>query len=422
MVSAASFVVLVDCGGGNSGAPNPDGGVPISSQPVALADLCSVFTDDLCAYQLQCNQADYRDLDHCRADTDCLGVAELTASSMQGGVTYDPSQVGACNARFRKDPCHFDFFLFVPNVFDVLADCPGAIVPQRRQGDACVSDHECVDGLYCRKNNETCPGACTPFAKSGDACPFGARCAADLFCSSGICRPMGADGAACASMEDCGPIVFCIDSPTCKDDNLWCDLAAGVCKKGVGVGASCGPLKSGAVTSSAECADGLWCDNVSDQTGVCRVFGGEGSPCKDFEGCDAGFRCAGYVPGGTGAALGKCTPLAGLAGACQINSDCQAGLRCLTDACVAPVAFGASCRTDADCQAGLACPNQRCVHARYPGDPCGDADSTCVSGLCRGSVCQTHAKLGQACMVGTDCATNDCSGGKCIDFSVCARR
>lgn len=73
---------LSSCGGDSPGGVTggTDSGIPAPGTPIALADLCSVFTTELCQYMIQCSHAAYRDIDHCRAETDCYGVSDLAAS------------------------------------------------------------------------------------------------------------------------------------------------------------------------------------------------------------------------------------------------------------------------------------------------------------------------------------------------------
>ncbi len=77
------------------------------------------------------------------------------------------------------------------------------------------------------------------------------------------------------------------------------------------------------------------------------------------------------------------------------------------------------CQQDTDCQAKLTCQTGMCVHAAYPGDTCDGTTSVCVFSLCRNGTCVDHAKVGQACIANTDCATGTCYQGKCADTSVC---
>jgi hypothetical protein len=415
-------------GGVGSGA---DGGGTVPSVPIAITDLCSVFVDDLCQEAMQCEHAAYRDLSHCRAEVDCYGVAQLQASVAQGSVLYDSAKAGACHARFAGDPCNFDFFLFTPDIFQVLADCPGTLTPERHAGDACVADGECMQGLHCLKDTARhCPGKCTAYAQAGQPCGttvmpgYYLSCGPQLLCQNNVCVPYATPGSACASVSECGPAIICLNDPACTNLNLWCDLTGdagpGMCQPGVSEGAACGSGTPAAPRSRIDCASSLWCEQIFVEPGTCHKPGGAGSPCSDAGGCTSGFHCAGYVPFGTGATLGQCVGISQNGGPCTFASDCAAGLSCANHACAPLSAFGGSCGADGDCQKGLTCVTGKCLHAAYPGDACDATTASCVLSLCSGGKCVDHAKLGQACMVGTGCATGTCSQGKCADASVCA--
>ena len=66
-----------------------------------------------------------------------------------------------------------------------------------------------------------------------------------------------------------------------------------------------------------------------------------------------------------------------------------------------------------------ACSPNTCAHAAYPGDACDGTTSVCVFSNCRSGKCVDTAKVGQPCMIGTDCASGTCSHGACADTSVC---
>jgi hypothetical protein len=416
----ACFALIAACGGGSSGNGAGDGGSPpISSAPIPVADLCPVFTKDLCIYLMQCNQATYRDLAHCEAELDCYGYQQLQKSAAQGSVLYDPGQVGACNARFLADPCGFAFFLFTPDIYEVLSLCPGTITPQRAAGQSCVSTGECTKGLYCKKDSG-CPGTCTPFAKVGESCAGTARCDPQLLCNSSTCQASPNAGDACKNAGDCGSTENCPADPSvCSNPNLWCDPSSGTCKPGVGEGAACGPPSAGATAGSVACASNLWCDQVFlDKPGTCRKSGGVGAPCNDI-GCDRGLHCAGYVPLGAGATLGQCVGLSQAGGPCKSSNDCQGSLYCGNGTCGGGKPFGAACQQDTDCQAKLTCQSSKCVHAAYPGDACDGATAVCAFSICRNGMCVDHAKVGQPCTVNADCATGTCFHGSCADTSVC---
>jgi hypothetical protein len=408
------------------GADAGDGAVVLDAAPIPLGDLCPLFTKDLCIYLMQCNHAPYRDLAHCEAELDCYGLPQLQTAAAEGGVIYDPAQVGACNARFLADPCGFGFFLFTPDIFQVLAYCPGTITRQLTAGAPCVSSGECVQGLYCKKDSG-CPGSCTPFAKVGESCAGNALCDPQLLCTSGFTGPLtdicelpkkagdSCDTGTCGSTENCPA-----DPTLCSNANLWCDSTSKTCKPGVGEGAACGPPSDAGTTAGAiACSSNLWCDQVFlGKPGICRTAGGVGAPCSDL-GCSRGLHCAGYVPLGAGATLGQCVGPSSAGGPCTSSSDCQGGVYCGNRTCGGGKSFGAMCQQDTDCQAGLTCQAGACAHAAYPGDACDGTTSICVFSLCRNGTCVDHAKVGQPCTANADCATGTCYQSKCADTSVC---
>jgi hypothetical protein len=415
-------------GGADSGAS--DGGAASDGAPIPLGNLCPLFTQDLCTYLMQCQMAPYRDINHCLAEVDCYGLPQLLEAADGGAVLYDPSTVGACDARFRADPCNFGFFLFTPDIFEVLAYCPGSITPKLNVGDKCLSSGECVSGLHCNKTSGLCPGTCTAYATNGQPCTGSGfqspdagyiSCASGLQCNSNnVCQPNGSVGSPCKTNSDCGPIVICINDPTCQPLNLWCDKTAGTCAASVAAGAACGPTDAGTPT----CADGTWCQPAtpSGSSGTCTSVGGAGATCTNLGGCQTGLHCAGYQ---FTTSFGHCAAPGDAGSACSAASDCSTGLACIYSSttgstCSQRQAVGGSCSYTAQCQQGLTCSGGMCLNARYPGDSCADPMSQCVLSLCRNGTCVDHAKVGQPCSVGTDCTTGACIGGTCADTSVCA--
>jgi hypothetical protein len=233
------------------------------------------------------------------------------------------------------------------------------------------------------------------------------------------CQPRLKAGDPCKSVGDCGSTESCPADPSiCSNENLWCDTAAGTCKVGAGEGEPCGQQASGNVA----CASSFFCDQVFiDQPGVCRKAGGVGAPCNQL-GCTAGLHCAGYVPTGTGATLGKCVEQSAAGGPCTSNDDSQNNQYCGSGTCGGGGAFGAACREDTDCASGLTCNSSKCAHAAYPGDACDGTTTVCVLSICRNGTCADHAKVGETCATNDDCATGTCFQGKCADTSVCPAR
>ncbi len=402
--------------GSNAESGNTSGGAS-NAAPIALADLCPVFTHDLCVYLMQCSGASYKDAAHCERELSCFGLPELTKAAANGAVAYDPGKVGACHERFMQSPCDFGFFLFTPDIYDVLAYCPGTVTPKQKAGAACSANGECSDGLYCYKGKDyQCPGTCKAFSQQGEDCAGSARCAKGFSCNNNLCAPEAKAGSSCLT-SGCSYSVSCPGDQVCPD-NIWCDRAADKCTPGRLEGETCGEIGTGATASTAECAINLWCDGLGVSSGSCRKPSVQGGPCGlDPSGCVKGQHCVGYAPFGPNATLGTCQPPGPMGSDCNGSGGCQAGLVCVSSHCRAPGAVAAACNNDVDCQSGLVCVNNLCAAARYPGDSC-DA-GRCTYARCVNGTCDYHAKVGEACAAPTDCATGQCVAGLCYDDSLC---
>jgi hypothetical protein len=368
------LAALVACGGGGGGAPaRPGAAFATSSDP---AGACASFTRALCSYLMQCQSVPYCSPAHCMSENTCDGFARLEQALDAGAVIYDSDKGSACLSRFASDPCHAGTLPLAPDVFDVLAQCPGALTPQLQAGDACVSSLECRAGLTCRGAGRGCPGVCTAFATAGQSCAA-TSCAVGSTCNAqNVCQADGAVGSRCAAYADCGPTSL----------DLWCDSTTGRCARGVAEGSPCGATSAGLTA----CAPGLRCDAVgSDGQGTCR------SP-------------------------GPALPPADVGGACELFSDCVVGLVCDGGTCAQPFDVGLRCRSDSYCKKGLTCATEKCLLASCPGDACSEGTSACVLSVCKNGKCQDRAKVGEPCVVGGDCTTGACVTGRCADASVCA--
>jgi hypothetical protein len=400
---AAGGLFVSACAGSGS-APAHAGAAFASTGP---GSLCASFTRALCAYQVQCQGVPYCSLDHCLAENDCAGFSRLARALDAGAVAYAPAAGAACFAAFGNDPCHAGLLPPTPDVFDVLGQCPGALVPGLGSGDVCLSGTECAAGLRCKNAGRYCPGVCAPFATAGQSCAGGAPCADGLRCNArDVCQANGSAGSSCADYSDCGP-----------DLHLWCDVQTGVCMPGGAPGVGCGVTAAGLTA----CAAGLWCDAVSNQAGgVCRTPGAAGAACNDLGGCQPGLHCTGAQTSGGSPTLGQCAPPADVGGTCETSGDCVAGLVCNGGSCGPRFDVGLRCRSDSTCQAGLTCATEKCLPARCPGQPCLDGSSACVLSVCKSGRCQDRAKLGGVCGVGGDCTSGACVAGRCVDASPCA--
>jgi hypothetical protein len=405
--------------GGSAGSNASGGSSGTQAPPIPIGDLCPIFTSDLCIYLMQCQGARYADAEHCERELDCFGMQELLAAAERGAVDYDPSKVGECHERFIDSPCTFGFFLFTPDIYEVLSYCPGTVTPRLTAGETCSSDGECVDGLYCYKGADyQCPGTCRAYSLQGETCAGSARCAEGLECGAeNSCAPEAKAGDPCDGF--CNSSSVCIGDGPCPT-NLWCDTSVGQCKTGLLEGEACGDL-GGDTIYEAECAINLWCDAVgSSGTGTCRAPGADGAPCNDeYSACDDGLHCSGYEPYGAAPKLGTCTGPAPSEAPCTSNDDCQAGLTCVAQKCTPPAGALGTCEDTADCAPGLLCRDLVCTDAPYPGEPCSETGPACAFSRCIAGTCEYHARVGEACASPDDCATGACVAGLCYDSSVC---
>jgi hypothetical protein len=372
----------------------------------------------------------YRDAAQCESLRDCSGAARVVAAATSGAIEYNPSLVGACFDRLGSScasPLNNVNADSVPDTYQVLADCPGAITPLLGAGQTCASNSECSSGLQC-KRTVSCLGACESAGALGDDCAD-VPCNPELVCDTFTvkCTQKPAVGDAC--QYKCNYTVGAGQwSLTCPSDqlctaDLWCNGELGTCQPGGLVGDACGHLGLPPTDSQASCAVNLWCALPLDSdSGTCQAPGGVGGPCTDApSACQAGLHCIDYVPVGPGATFGQCAGISALGSKCSYDGDCQSGLVCIASSCQEHAAQGAYCFRDVDCQAGLVCQASSCQVPSYPGDPCGP-DAPCRFGNCKSGTCQALAKLGESCASADDCLSSSCQGGVCYADPNCVVR
>lgn len=263
------------------------------------------------------------------------------------------------------------------------------------------------------------PGSGTPTDCHTVGCPSGQTCQASGTCaassSGGLCAP-------CASAATC-TAGYCLRYP---DGNGYCSTscttdadcgAGGTCFAVSGIGsqcvraAGCAGASAGCTTDSA-CASGQRCD-VASGTCVSSSGAGLGAPCTvasdcasnvcfgdvcsatcdwlNPASCGPGFYCNGQATG-TCTGAGLCEPGTAGGGAigspCSANTDCS-GLFCAEGVCTSPCVPGGATTS---CPVGYAC----------------QVGTTASCGSC-----QMTGQLGDACSMGTDCATRICVNGAC---------
>lgn len=157
------------------------------------------------------------------------------------------------------------------------------------------------------------------------------------------------------------------------------------------------------------CFAGLSCINVA-----CVPRPAEGQPCG-VAACQAGSTCDGSI----------CrTRIDG--GPCGIDADCIPTQYCfrtedLGGVCVPRGGIGASCSPGVqECEAFSVCKVEvsgsgTCIPAGHPGQPCAQIDGhvVCTQGICLSGTCSPKVQNGGECLVGSECASQGCSGVFC---------
>ncbi len=260
----------------------------------------------------------------------------------------------------------------------------------------------CPSGQTCQASG-TCATSMT--SGTGGLC---SPCTSGASCTAGACLRypdgQGYCGTNCSTDADCGASAMC----------FAVSGLGGQCVRVSGSNASCAGATPTGCTNDTQCAAGQRC-NVA--TGACEAGsttgGGLGAPCTAASDCSSnvcfgsvcsatcdwlnpascgtGFYCNGQATG-TCTGQGLCEP--GSAGrgaigsACGANTDC-AGLFCSEGVCTSPCVPGGATTS---CPVGYAC----------------QVGTTASCGSC-----QMTGQLGDACSLGTDCATRICVNGAC---------
>ncbi|MBM4355417.1 MAG: hypothetical protein FJ109_16795 [Deltaproteobacteria bacterium] len=229
--------------------------------------------------------------------------------------------------------CAYDSDYCGPN------DCGAKVA----QGQSCLHDYQCEEGLYCLAANDTCAQLGTEGApcQSHADCDEGLDCYAEYhYANVYVCLPPGLYGYPCpAGKPDCAAGYDCSGSfaPTChkehpEDSNAsqsctwnsdcpaglvcnwgysphvctpmqavggtcghdneclepnFCDEVAGFCTGPAGKDEWCSP----GLFSDYPCANGLTCWEIDGGGGVCTEFGHEGDLCELLVPCNDGLEC-----------------------------------------------------------------------------------------------------------------------------------
>jgi hypothetical protein len=281
--------------------------------------------------------------------------------------------------------------------------------PPAVEGEPCVQNEDCADGLRCDFDAVTGSTVCVGLAGEGEPCDQTSECEAGLQCLqdanfNNVCTVVGQPGSPCFQDADCGLGLICVDDPqsssnrcaapsgsgdpctsaTQREPGLDCrisdDGTRNICRGVSAEGQRC--------EATADCAPNLDCR--VDDTGsfnICRVLSGDDEACVNDLDCAAGLTCSNTTFPAT------CQGPPGPGGACFSDDECG-DLVCRFDptagqnVCAALADLDDACTTDNDCVLGAHCRDLAgegttfvCTDKLDLGAECND-DAECISGVC----------------------------------------
>ncbi len=277
------------------------------------------------------------------------------------------------------------------------------------EGDPCLHDDECDNGIFC-DGEETCiQGRCSPGATV--TCDDGVSCTVDV-CdeSAGACSFTPDDGLCTAGQAPrCDPVSDC-QYASCNTEN--CFDRPELCETAKCEGTLCVRTKSYNPATQFCCAGNvatLGCDDSNPCTNdVCGSSGCEhtvnSNPCDDGDACTAQDVCFNGTCSGS--------PI-----------GCFDGNECTTDSCDSATGCVFSNRTGSctgsnACLTGDMCSNGVCVEGNQALD-CNDGNS-CTNDSCNtSSGCVNAARAnGSSCNDNNPCTLGDmCQSGSCVASS-----
>ena len=199
-----------------------------------------------------------------------------------------------------------------------------------------------------------------------------------------------------------------------------------------------------ACRQTAECLEGLWCDDGATCPGACREKRALGESVPDFAACassattllpDGGLACTTPGRAGEPCTVGlrcspglachdeRCVTRIALGSPCQPTDPCAAPGVCTKGQCVAWAPRGSACAPQffapnlslPPCRRGLACRAGSCGDALRAGESCREEPNRCGIGTrCSAAdLCAPLGALGAVCSTSTDCDRLFCVEGRC---------
>ncbi len=269
-----------------------------------------------CAPRAQLNGA-CTDNDQCAAGLVCSNFQCSAVTVVADGATCD----GAALICAATSDCKWGF--------------PSKCVPLGSAGSPCFAASDCIASLTCNEATTTC----TQYAARNEPCGSTAGCNryTDYCTQGGICGALPALGESCAYSGRCTWDYWCDTSlavPTCVayptvgqpctgtsycQGQAYCDrsLAVATCVAYPTVGQPCvrvgscageaycnyalatptcvAKKTSGTCTSTAQCANGYYCDGNFATPGNCQPQGAAGAACSGWDQCQSQLDCIGGI-------------------------------------------------------------------------------------------------------------------------------
>jgi len=315
-------------------------------------------------------------------------------------------------------------------------ECVGTCTAFKLSGEECAGSDRCAEGLFCTG------GECNPPVGVGEDCT-GQICEDGLVCSQvapTTCREPGDVGADCSDDYDCSGAAVCLDDQCaqgaaegehCRSnescvEGMYCVYDTQTCAPFLSAGDTCD-------SGYDQCVDGYACSSGDPST--CVVwYGALNDPCGAY-GCEEGLWCDQSSDD-----VGVCVSTLGEGEECDANGTCDDGLYCMDDGnCHAPGELDDPCGvfTEASCVQGLFCDRETvlCKPARAEDETCNPFTpvTSCQEGLycacladgCPGvssghdpeDVCVLKVENGESCSSSEECISGYCSSplGECAE-------
>jgi len=346
--------------------------------------LAEQFAKAFCAHQLSCCSPYELSLvtsDRYATEAECLPFATLAARQQlgaiegaiaQGRISVDPVKLDACVAAYQARACNTSLQVpmpisAIPDLGIALTYCPDLFAGHVPTNAACNLTQECAAGSRCAGGPAQpmngyypglpvpvqltpSPGLCVPYQKDGEACNESGDCDPNHSCRSPefVCGPPTAEGQPCVQMLN--PLTGLVTSNCDVSAGLFCDditSISPICRHFPRAGQPCDQFRS--PQCDPDPALGLSCDFFS---GTCKPPGDEGDACGGpaIPPCRENLACHATQTDG----IGTCGALPGLGDRC--NDRCASPAVCTTGVCTNPgtTPIGQPCNNDGDC-ASLSC-------------------------------------------------------------------